>query len=77
MSGTSKGWALGRDNRRNRSVARRIRIEAYKKATGLEIEKQIAGSCQITAKQGLALLEGSTPSKTKKRRLQEEEEPAN
>jgi hypothetical protein len=41
MLGTSKGWALGRDNRCNHNVTRGTRIEAYKKMTGQETAKRI------------------------------------
>jgi hypothetical protein len=41
MLGTSKGWALGRDNGDNHNVTRGTRIEAYGKITGHETTKRI------------------------------------
>jgi uncharacterized membrane-anchored protein YhcB (DUF1043 family) len=42
--GTSKGWTLGVRQRAQKQCNRGIRIETYRKTTGLEIAKQIAGS---------------------------------
>jgi hypothetical protein len=74
--GTSKGWALGRDNGRNHNVTRGTRIEAYKKndRTG-DREANYRTSCPIRKHRELDTMEGSTPSKTKKGKRPVWEEP--
>jgi hypothetical protein len=67
MLRTSKGWTLGRGNGRNRNVTSGIRIEAYEKTTGLEIEKRIVGPhISLRHDKDWTLWRGRPPPKRKK-----------
>jgi hypothetical protein len=76
MLGTSKGWALRRDNGCNRNVTRGIRIEAYEKTTGLQIEKRVVGShISLGQDKDWTLWRGRPSLKREKKWNSTEEEP--
>jgi hypothetical protein len=75
MLETLKGWALGRDNGRNRNVTRGTRIEPYRKMTGHEMVKQITESPVPSQNVKTWTLWRGRPPPKRKRKQRIEEEP--